>query len=825
MLLSELKQKETAYITKVKGRGAFRKRIIEMGFISGKKITVTRFAPLSDPIEYSILGYSVMLRRSEAKLIEISKTVKDVDNNYSGMINGSEKLGNGIKSKEINIALVGNPNSGKTTFFNYASGSKERVGNYSGVTVGSKTATYKLDGYTFNIVDLPGTYSLSAYSPEELFVRQHIQNELPDIVINVIDASNLERNLYLTSQLIDMDIKVIIVLNMFDELLLKGDKFDYITLGEMIGCPIIPAVSTKGKGIKDVFKRAIEVYEDRDDSVRHIHINYGKNIEKAISSIQNEIRESKNQELQDRISTRFLAIKLIEKDRDTIKLIYKYCPNFKNINIVVKEQTDILEETLKEDSESLIADAKYGFISGALKETYKPGAIDRRELTDKIDTFITNKVFGFPFFLLSIWIMFETTFSVGEYPMRWLESFVNICSNAISTYMHSGILKDLIIDGIIGGIGGVIVFLPNILLLFFFISLLEDTGYMARVVFIMDKIMHKFGLHGRSFIPLIMGFGCNVPAIMSTRTIESRNDRMVTMLVNPFMSCGARLPVYILLIGAFFPKHSGTVLFTVYFIGVIVALTMAVIFKKTLFKEKDIPFVMELPPYRLPTLKSTLKHMWENGSQYIRKMGTVILVSSIIIWALGYFPRETKYSVNYDTQIKKLEKKQYQAQNKIINNKKIALLKLKKESERQEHSYIGKLGKFIEPLIKPLGFDWKIGVSIITGIAAKEIVVSTMGVLYQADIDAKEHSKLLKNKIKSYTHKYGPKKGQKVFTPLIAFGFMVFVLLYFPCIAAIAAIRRESGSWKWAVFTAVYSTAIAWVFAFIIYQVGSIFFH
>jgi len=418
--------------------------------------------------------------------------------------------------------------------------------------------------------------------------------------------------------------------------------------------------------------------------------------------------------------------------------------------------------------------------------------------------------------------MFQVTFSVGEYPMKWLESFVNLFSNSVSTYMQAGMLKDLIIDGIIGGIGGVIVFLPNILLLFFFISLLEDTGYMARVVFIMDKIMHKFGLHGRSFIPLIMGFGCNVPAIMTTRTIESRNDRMVTMLVNPFMSCGARLPVYILLIGAFFPNHSGTVLFSIYFIGVVVALTMAIVFKKTIFKEKDIPFVMELPPYRFPTLKSTLKHTWENGSQYLKKMGTIILVSSIIIWALGYFPRNTENSVKYEKKINELIKIREKLNKKIID-KEINELKLKRESERQENSYIGRLGKFIEPVIRPLGFDWKIGVSIITGIAAKEIVVSTMGVLYETSGNSENHNKLLKNKIKTHRYKHGKRKGQKVFSPLVAFGFMVFVLLYFPCVAAIAAIRRESGSWKWAVFTAAYSTTIAWVFAFAIYQIGSVF--
>lgn len=836
MKLSELKKEEEAIIIKVMGRGAFRKRILEMGFVKGQKISIVKEAPLKNPIQYKIMDYEVSLRKSEADLIEII-TAKEIQNQetsaYEGTITenilkvSATEIGN-----TINVALVGNPNCGKTTLFNFASKSKESVGNYGGVTIDTHTAKFKQDNYNLNITDLPGTYSLTAYSPEELFVRKHIINSHPDIVINVVDASNLERNLYLSTQLIDMDIKVIIALNMYDELEEKGAKFDYKKLGEMIGIPIIPTVSSKGKGINELFRKAIEVYEDKDVSVRHIHINYGKHIEEAIKSIQRKIKSEHNQSITDLTSSRFLSIKLIEKDTDA-ETIIKSCFNEDEIKATTADEINRLEDEYKVESETLITDAKYGFIAGALKETYTDGPLGRRKKTEIIDTFLTHKLLGFPVFIFFMWLMFQTTFTLGAYPMDWIDALVGTISDAVSNNMADGMLKDLLVDGIIGGVGGVIIFLPNILILFFFISLMEDTGYIARAAFIMDKLMHHLGLHGKSFIPLVMGFGCNVPAIMATRTLESKNNRLLTILINPFMSCSARLPVYILLIAAFFPNNSGTVLFSVYLIGVMLSVIVAIIFKKTLFKLEEVPFVMELPPYRVPTLKSTLIHMWGKGEQYLKKMGGIILFASILIWALSYFPREIDFSKNYDAlisqtetfynlEVEKLTVESDQEELILKRDATIAKFELDKEAERFEDSYIGKMGHFIEPVIKPLGFDWKMGVSLITGLAAKEIVVSTMGVLYQAEAEADETSEALINKLQSHTYRYGEKKGEKVFTPLIAFGFMLFILIYFPCIAAVAAMKKETGGWKWPVFAMTYTTVLAYIVSFLIYQIGSL---
>jgi ferrous iron transport protein B len=822
MKLSELDIQEEAIITKVLGRGAFRKRIQEMGFIKGQKIGIVKGAPLRDPVQYRLMDYEVSLRNSEANLIEIitkkeALTLEDAA--YAGTFDNGNflKASAARKGKTINIALVGNPNCGKTTLFNSASRSKAKVGNYGGVTIDTHEATFDLNNYHLNITDLPGTYSLTAYSPEELFVRKHILETSPDIVINVVDASNLERNLYLTTQLIDMDIKVVIALNMYDELEEKGATFDYEKLGKMIGIPIIPTVSSQGKGIKRLFKKAIEVFEDQDPSVRHIHVNYGNNIERSIEAIQEEINQEPNYSLTDKISSRFLAIKLIEKDQDARNLIVT-CSNQSEMEEVIRKEVVRVEKEMKTDSETLITDAKYGFIAGALKETYSDGHIERIKKTEIIDTFLTNRFLGFPIFIFFMWLMFQSTFTVGAYPMEWIESFVAIVGNTVNTYMADGMLKDLLVDGIIGGVGGVIVFLPNILILFFFISLMEDVGYIARAAFIMDKLMHHLGLHGKSFIPLIMGFGCNVPAIMATRTIESHNNRLLTMIINPFMSCSARLPVYILIIGAFFPNNPGTVLFSIYLIGIILSVLFAILFKKTLFKLEEVPFVMELPPYRIPTIKSIVNHMWDKGYLYIKKMGGIILIASIIIWALGYFPREVSYSKDYDQLIAASQSTVSEQTDKTI-----AELELQKEVERFEGSYIGRMGHFIEPAIRPLGFDWKMGVSLITGMAAKEIVVSTMGVLYHDEQNAEETSTALVDKLQSHVYTYGEKKGEKVFTPLVAYSFMLFILIYFPCIAAVAAIHKESGGWKWAVFTMAYTTVTAYIVSLLVYQIGSIF--
>jgi ferrous iron transport protein B len=790
-----------------------------MGFIKGKKVTVIKNAPLKDPVEYEIMGYNLSLRRSEARMVEVVSET-DIKNIQETGFNGTTieerlKIFAREKKKNINIALVGNPNSGKTTLFNYASGSRERVGNYGGVTVDAKEAVMKKYGYRFNIVDLPGTYSMTEYSPEELYVRNHIAQKMPDIVVNVVDASNLERNLYLTTQLIDMDIKVVIALNMYDELEKKGVKFDYEGLGKMMGIPIIPTVASKGKGIDGLFEKLIEVYEDRTPEVRSVHINYGEMIESGIKNIQGELY--KNPEITDKYSARYIAVKLIEADKTTLEEL-KSLPNFEKIQSGANNVIKKLEQEYTEPSETIITDAKYGFIAGALKETYRVP----KQLQGKVrnlDDLLTHKILGFPILLFFMWLMFQSTFSIGSYPMDWIDMGVAAFGNLINSTIHEGALRDLFVNGIIGGVGSVIIFLPNILILFFFISLMEDSGYMARAAFIMDKLMHRIGLHGKSFIPLLMGFGCNVPAIMATRTLENKNDRLLTMLIAPFMSCSARLPVYVLLISAFFPAQQGLVLFLIYTIGIIVAVIVAMVMKKVAFAKKEVPFVMELPPYRIPTLKNTTLHMWHKGREYLKKMGTVILVASILIWALGYFPQNISYSRDYDREIISLNCNP--ELDGTTRNEQVTQLKILKESERQEQSYIGKLGHAIEPVIEPLGYDWRMGVSLLTGLAAKEVVVSTMGVLYNVDIESNETSATLIANLQNQVHQSGKFKGQKVFNPLVALSFMLFILIYFPCIAVIAAIKKEA-NWGWAIFTMFYTTGLAWLVAFAVYQIGNL---
>ncbi len=841
MTLLDLKAGEQGIIAKVKGRGAFRKRIMEMGFISGKPVEVIKKAPLQDPIEYKIMGYNVSLRRSEAKLIEVVR-LEDKDElkvtDYGGVIVGEKLKTLTEKGKTINVALVGNPNSGKTTFFNRSSKSRERVGNYGGVTIDAKASYFKLDGYHFNIVDLPGTYSLTAYSPEEIFVRKHITEELPDVVINIVDASNLERNLYLTTQLIDMDIKVVMALNMYDELENKGDNFDHEFFGSMTGIPVVPTVSTKGKGIKNVFRKVIDVYEDRDETVRHIHINYGEDFEKALKVIQDKINAKGNQHLTDLISTRFLAIKLLEEDKAAYQLIEEKCHNSEDILTTTREFIESLQNKYKDPPETIIADLKYGFINGALKETYQANKTERHRKNELIDSFLTNKFLGFPIFLFFMWVMFTATFNLGDYPKDLIRFGISELSFFLENQLAEGPLKDLVIDGIIGGVGEVLAFLPNIVILFFFISFMEDTGYMSRAAFIMDKLMHKIGLHGNSFIPLLMGFGCNVPAIMATRTLQSRNDRLLTMLINPFMACHAHLPIFVLFIGAFFDQYQGTILFAMYATGVGVAILVALLFKKFLFKGKEAPFVMELPPYRMPALKTTAVHMWDKAVHYLKKISGVILIASIIIWALEYFPRasDERQKVNNKTEriVNDYEKKiasldsTYTHEQIILDslkdekNNKLKNLEANFEAQRQKNSYIGRIGKSVAPVLQPLGFDWKMTVSVISGLAAKEIVVSTLAVLYQHEDETDPaKSASLKEKLQTQTYDSGPRKGENIFNRVVALSFIVFVLLYYPCIATIITIGRESGHWKWGAFAVLYTTTIAWVASFLIYQIGS----
>ena len=824
MKLSELKTGEKGVIIKVLGHGGFRRRIIEMGFIKGKTVEVVLNAPLKDPIKYKIMGYEVSLRRQEADMIEIvseeeARRTAATDTYHEPISQGipvSDEVMKNIaqgKRRTINVALVGNPNCGKTSLFNVASGGHEHVGNYSGVTVDAKEGFFDFQGYHFRLVDLPGTYSLSAYSPEELYVRKHIIEETPDVIINVVDAGNLERNLYLTTQLIDMNVRMVVALNMYDALQHSGNKLNYHKLSELLGVPMVPTISRTGEGIDNLFHVIIGLYEGADfmgqkeeikneilrdfrewhdayvpghkyegageednftakGFIRHIHINHGPEIERSIDNVKRGI--SKNENIRHKYSTRFLAIKLLENDKDIETRVIAPLPNGAEILAIRDNEAARLRELGNDDSEQCIADAKYGFISGALKETFTQNNHDTEAFTRVVDSIVTNRFWGFPIFFIFLYIMFEGTFVLGEYPQQAIEWLVGLIAQGTETFLSPGPLKDLIIDGIIGGVGGVIVFLPNILLLYFFISFMEDSGYMARAAFIMDKIMHKMGLHGKSFIPLIMGFGCNVPAIMSSRIIESRKARLVTMLVNPLMSCSARLPIYLVMIGAFFPGKASLILLSIYAIGILLAVLMARIFTKFLVKGDDSPFVMELPPYRMPTAKVVLRHTWEKGKQYLKKMGGIIMVASIIIWFLGYYPNHEAYETT---------------------------------AEQQENSYIGQLGKAIEPAIEPLGFDWKMGIGILSGIGAKELVVSTLGVLYtnEDDVDTVDLSERIP------------------ITPLVAYGYMLFVLIYFPCIATLAAIKQESGGWKWAIFAATYTTILAWLVAFGVYQIGSLF--
>ena len=800
MRLSDLKTGDKAIVVKVLGHGAFRKRIIEMGFVKGQMVLVELNAPLKDPIKYKIMDYEISLRRSEASLVEVI-TPEEAEAVFADANRGSgesrlkdseedECIQRALSksTKTINIALVGNPNCGKTSLFNIASGAHEHVGNYSGVTVDAKMGSFEYKGYHFNIYDLPGTYSLSAYSPEELYVRRYLKNETPDVLVNVVVASNLERNLYLTTELIDMDYRMVIALNMFDELEQSGGKIDYTHLGNMIGVPIVPTVSRSGKGVNELFDTIIDVYEGRHESVRHVHVNLGNVIEEGITPLKDLLKQDPTCTRE--FSPRYLAIKTLEGDAE-VKKILQDSDSYPELMKLRNQEVKKIEATLNEDIESAIANEKYGFISGALAETYTPGNKEEARSTRIIDSFVTNKLFGFPIFILLMWLMFEATFSLGAYPMEWIESFVAWLSGLVGTYMPAGPLKDLLIDGVLGGVGGVIVFLPNILILYLFISFMEDSGYMARAAFIMDKIMHKIGLHGKSFIPLVMGFGCNVPAIMATRTIESRSSRLITILIDPFISCSARIPIYILLVGTFFPRYASLVFVGLYVLGIVVAVVTAKLMRRFLFKVDETPFVMELPPYRMPTAKATIRHMWSKAEQYLRKMGGVILVASVIIWFLSYFPRP---EASYERELTPHE-----------------------QMEQQSNSYLGRIGQAMTPLVEPLGFNWKVTTSLLSGTAAKELVVSTLGVLYSEN-DSDETLTLSQR-----ISQPNPATGTPDFTPLVALTFMVFVLLYFPCIASVVAVIKESGSWKWGAFTVIYNTCVAWIFAFIVYQIGSLF--
>ena len=792
MILADLATGEKAVIVRVNGHGSFRKRLIEMGFIQGKEVKVVLNAPLKDPIEYEIIGYKVSLRREEARNIEVvsveeAREALSTDEHLQalpGDLEETERLDRALahvaeeRHHNIRVALVGNPNCGKTSLFNIASGSHEHVGNYSGVTVDAKEGHFKFKGYDITLVDLPGTYSLSAYSPEELYVRKNLLDAMPDVVVNVVDASNIERNLYLTTQLIDMNLRTVMALNMYDELQHKGDKLDIKQLGYLLGMPVCPTVSRDGQGIPELFDTVIKIYEQSNPKLaRHIHVNHGAELEKSIKRLQMIIYG--NKDIYSHYSTRYLAIKYLERDKDVEKTL-SGIPEASSLQEARTEEEARIRELLGTSPESAIVDAKYAFIQGALAETYERYQEERprRTLTDKIDAIVTNQWLAFPIFLVLLWFIFWATFTIGQYPMDWIDWCVAKFGDWVGSMMADGWMKDLVVDGVIAGVGSVLVFLPNIMILYFFISIMEDSGYMARAAFIVDKLMHKIGLHGKSFIPMVMGFGCNVPAIMATRSIESRKSRLVTIAIIPFMSCAGRLPIFVLFAGAFFPSNPATALLGIYLLGIVLAILSALVLSKFV-KDDDLPFVMELPPYRVPTGKAIWRHTWEKGRQYLEKMATTILLFSVLIWFLGYFPRHEGQSTAY----------------------------------QQEHSYIGMVGKAIEPVNEPLGFNWKMDVGLLAGVGAKELVISTMGVMYAQDGEeyeglGDEDDTQLQAALKATV------------PTAAALAFMVFVLLYFPCIATFVAIKNETGKWRWAILLALYTILVAWVCAFAAYRIG-----
>ncbi len=807
MKLSELKTGEKGVIVKVLGHGGFRKRIIEMGFVKGKTVEVLMNAPLQDPVKYKVMGYEVSLRHQEAEQIEVVNEgsleqtsfgdvkAQSVPDDESMQHDTTIRLQRQAmrERRTIHVALVGNPNCGKTSLFNYASGAHAHVGNYSGVTVDASEARATMFGYEFLLTDLPGTYSMSCYSPEELYVRKHLSEKMPDVVINVIDASNLERNLYLTTQLVDMNVRMVCALNMYDEFERRGDHIDLKTLSSLFGMPMVPTSFKSGMGVKELFRAVIQAYE-KQESTRHIHINYGHEIEQGIEHIQKYLKADEHIRL--RYSTRYLAIKLLEHDSEVLQYVGSHLAeeNRPEDRKQLLQARDVaaarVQEETGSDSETAIMDAKYGFINGALKEAgYKTGSKeDTYRWTHHIDNILSNRFLGFPIFFAILFVMFQTTFALGQYPMDWIDAGVAWLGSLVEENMADGPLRSMLVDGVVGGVGSVIVFLPQILILYFFISLMEDSGYMSRAAFIMDRLMHKMGLHGKSFIPLVMGFGCNVPAVMATRTIESRRSRIITMMILPFMSCSARLPIYIMIAGTFFAlEYRSWVMISLYAVGIVMSVIASKIFAMFIIKGEDTPFVMELPPYRWPTAKAIGRHTWEKGKEYLKKMGGIILVASILVWGLGYFPHNDELS----------------------------------NQEQQEQSYIGRMGKAVEPIFAPQGFNWKLDVSLIAGVGAKEIVASSIGVLYSGD-DSFADDDTFSDDTEKYTRLHQLMAADGI-TTLAAYCYLLFVLIYFPCVATIVAIKNETGSWRWALVAATYTSVLAWIVSALVFQIGSLF--
>jgi len=719
--------------------------------------------------------------------------------------------------KRLSIALAGNPNSGKTTIFNNMTGTRQKVGNWPGVTVEKKEGSINKSGYDLKIIDLPGTYSLTPFSIEEIVARNFILDERPDVVIDIIDASNLERSLYLATQLREIDCKVLFALNMADVSRTRGIKIDDKKLSELLAVPVVFTIGNKNKGIETLLEKAIELAESDAVIPKKRKVKYSKDIEDSISKMEQFIENHAADSIP--YNVRWTAIKLLEDDKIVKERVLEKTGKIgEDILREIDNHRKFLVDRFDDDPEIVMTDERYGFIAGIIMEVLTTSTKQRVDISRNVDLVLTNRFIGFPIFIFFIWAMFQLTFSLGAYPMDWINSGIGLFSKLLVHVLPDNIVKDFLINGIIAGVGSVIIFLPNILILFFCIALFEDTGYMSRAAFLMDKIMHLIGLHGKSFIPMLMGFGCNVPAIMASRTLESEKDRTLTILITPFMSCSARLPVYIILAGAFFGAKAGTVIFGIYLLGIILSIITGRLFRSTLLRGADAPFVMELPPYRIPMIKSLLIHMWDRSKIFIKKMGGYILIGSVVVWTLSAFPLNISYSKNYDLEIKQvktyfqteMEAAQESDKALLAHKRDVAVAELitEKKAEKAEKSFMGRIGKVVAPVFSPIGIDWRGSVALLTGFVAKEIVVSTMGILYAAD--EREDSEALKHALLS--------SGM---TPIGALAMMVFVLLYMPCLATLAAIRRETASLKWMIFSISYSTLLAWGMAFLVYQGGT----
>ena len=699
----------------------------------------------------------------------------------------------------MTVALAGNPNSGKTTIFNNITGARQHVGNYAGVTVERREGFRRFQGQDLLLVDLPGTYSLTANSLDEIVARNVIIDEKPDLIVNILDASNLERNLYLALQLLELERPLVLALNMTDMAEKAGIRINSDVLRTRLGVPVVKLIGNRNQGTEELLQTVVE--SSKRTIYRPFSIDYGAKIEAAIV----EVTEALQNLTHVKFPIRWLAVKLLENDTEVQASLLKIEGGSAVAAIVarVRKKTAVL---LGEELEIAMAEARYRVVADIVAEFVDSSGRQEQTVSDRIDRVLTHRVLGLPLFFGIMWLLFNVVFTVGEIPQGWIEDAVKWFSDLVSANLAEGELRSLLVDGIIGGVGSVLTFLPSILLFFFGIALLEDTGYMARAAFVMDRVMRAVGLHGKSFIPLLLGFGCSVPAVMGARTLENKSDRMVTILVSPLMSCSARLPVYTLLIAAFFSENvAGSVLFSIYFLGISLAILMALVFRKWMFPGASEPFIMEMPPYLLPTLRSIAIHMWERSILYLKKAGTLILAASILIWFITNYPANVEYSKDYDAAKGQITEQYDEVAAKPL----LAQLDQEQAGEKLALSYAGQFGHFIEPVIKPLGFDWKMGVGLVSAVAAKEVLVSTLATIYSVG-DVEDDSQSLQEAL----------AADAAFSPLVAFSLMVFTLIYSPCLAVLAVVRRETNSWKWPAFSFVYSTTLAWIMSFVVYQGG-----